>query len=377
VTNQISAAPSKSITSHIHTKPHFITVSKLITIPALPRTSPKINSYTMIDFGVIGTSTISHNFAAHAHASGQWNLRAVYSRSKVTAQAFASKHGQGQSPKIYTTIEGLAGDESIQAVYIASPNSLHYSHAKTCLEGGKHVILEKPSTSTSAELATLFAAAHSHGVLLLEAHRHLQEANFKALRSGLPLLGAIYGASLTYASYSSRYDAVLAGAEPNIFSLEFSGGSLVDIGVYGVAAAIALFGPPKSATYDPVIVATGVDGGGPVVLRYEGFAVTVLQSKCYTSTAPSEVYGEKGTLRVNGVTDIDSVEFVDAKTKAVTKLGGEKCKYNLMEECVEFARIINSRDHEEAAKLETLSKEVLKVTEKLRKDNGIIFAVER
>ena len=239
------------------------------------------------------------------------------------------------------------------------------------------MILEKPSTSTSAELATLFDTAHSHGVLLFEANRHLQECNFKALRAALPLVGAIYGASLTYASYSSRYSAVLAGEAPNIFSLEFSGGALVDIGVYGVSAAIALFGPPRSASYDPVIVATGADGGGPVVLRYEGFAVTVLQSKCYSSAAPSEVYGEKGTLRVNAVTDIASVEFIDAKTKAVTKLGGEKCKYNLMEECVEFARIINSRDHEEAAKLETLSKEVLKITEKLRKDNGIIFAVER
>jgi len=332
----------------------------------------------MINFGVIGTSIISHNFVAHSHASGQWNLRAVYSRSSDTAQAFASKHSQGHSPEIYTTVQGLAGDESIQAVYIASPNSLHYSHAKICLEAGKHVILEKPSTSTTAELTSLFESAHSHGVFLIEANRHLQECNFKVLQASLPLLGsAIYGASLTYASFSSRYSNVLAGETPNIFSLELSGGSLVDIGVYGIAAAVALFGAPRDASYDPVIVATGADGGGPVVLRYDRFAVTVLQSKCYSSAAPSEVYGEKGTLRINGVTDIASVEFIDGKTKSVTKLGGEKCKFNLMEESIEFARIINSSDRKEAARLETMSKEVLKITEKLRRDNNIVFAVEK
>lgn len=331
----------------------------------------------MISFGVIGTSTISHNFVAHAHASGQWALKAIYSRDGSKAREFGKKHIQNLSPNIYTSVEDLARDQFVQAVYIASPNNLHYSQAKTCLEAGRHVIVEKPATSTSAELDSLFKIAKENDVYLIEANRHLQEVNFKVLKDSLQRLGTIYGASLTYASYSSRYTNVLAGETPNIFSLDFSGGSLVDIGVYCISAAIALFGPPRLATYKPVMVSTGADGGGPILLEYEGFGVAIQQSKCYTSSAASEVYGEKGTLRCNGVTDIAEVEFVDAKTKEVVKLGKEKCHLNLMEECIEFARIIQKRDKEEAERLEKLSKEVIRVTEKLRRDNRIVFAVER
>lgn len=330
-----------------------------------------------IPFGIIGTSTITHNFVSHAHASGQWTLKAIYSRHETTAHDFVKKHTPDTAPAIYTSISDLANSPDIQAVYIASPNNLHFSHAKTCLSAGKHVILEKPATSTSSELDKLFELAKEKGVFLIEANRHLQEVNFKVLKDSLPRLGTIYGASFTYASYSSRYTAVLNGETPNIFSLDFSGGSLVDIGVYCVAAAISLFGPPKSASYKPVIVATGADGGGPILLEYEGFGVAIMQSKCFTSTAPTEVYGERGTLRCSGVTDIRDVEFVNAKTKEAVQLGMEKCHLNLMEECVEFARIIQQGDKDEVGRLEESSREVIKLTEKLRRDNGIVFGVER
>ena len=219
---------------------------------------------TIIPFGIIGTSTIAHNFVSHAQASGQWTLNAVYSRNVETAKTFASKHNQAKTLEIHNSIEDLAASPSIQAVYIASPNSLHFSQAKLCLEQSKHVILEKPATSTSAELATLFGLAREKHLFLLEANRHLHELNFKRVAQNLHRLGSIYGASFTYASYSSRYTAVLTGSTPNIFSLEFSGGSLVDIGVYPISAAVALFGVPHQASYDPVIVRTGADGGGPV-----------------------------------------------------------------------------------------------------------------
>jgi predicted dehydrogenase len=331
----------------------------------------------MIPFGIIGTSTIAHNFVSHAQASGQWTLNAVYSRNVDTARTFASKHSQAKTPEIHTKIENLAASPSIQVVYIASPNSLHFSQVKLCLEHSKHVIVEKPATSTLTELAILLDLAKEKHVFLLEANRHLHELNFKRVAQNLHRVGRIYGASFTYASYSSRYTAVLTGSTPNIFSLEFSGGSLVDIGVYPISAALALFGVPRQVSYDPVIVRTGVDGGGPVVLRYDGFAVMIGQSKVYTSAAPSEVYGELGTLRFDGVTDISEVEFVDAKTKEVVKLGGEKERLNLVEECREFARIVTEGDWGEAEKLESISRATIEITEKLRRDNGIVFACER
>jgi predicted dehydrogenase len=249
------------------------------------------------------------------------------------------------------------------------------------LEGGKHVLLEKPATSTSKQLDELFALAKSKDVFLLEAFRHIYEPNFLIIQKALKeqKLGPIFGATLNYASRSSRFDNVLAGEVPNIFSLEYSGGCLVDLGVYPISAAIALFGPPISSTYKPTMLSTGVDGGGFITLSYDKFGISVNASKIYTSTAPSEIYGEKGTIVLNAVTDISQVDVIDAKTKEVEKLAGEKidAKLNMQAEAEHFATIIENRDLEAAKWLEGVSRGIIEVTQGLRRANGIVFAAEK
>lgn len=331
----------------------------------------------MINFATIGTGWITTSFIHSAQATGKYNLLAVYSRFQDTASAFAQKHGIN---KTHTSLDDLVSDPEIHAIYIASPNSLHYAHTKQCLEAGKHVLLEKPATSTGKELAELFTLAKSKGVFLLEAFRHLYEPNFLCLQQLIKeqKLGPIFGATLNYASRSSRFDSVLAGEVPNIFSLEYSGGCLVDLGVYPISVAVALFGAPLSSTYKPTMLSTGADGGGFIVLSYEGFGVSINASKIYTSTAPSEIYGEKGTIVMNAVTDIDQVDFVDAKSKKVEKLAGQKvdAKLNMQCEAEVFANILEGKDKEGSAWLEGISRGVIGVTESLRKANGIVFASE-
>jgi predicted dehydrogenase len=329
----------------------------------------------MLNFGIIGTSWITHSFIESAHATGEWHLSAVYSRKQETAEEFASKYPDNKAA-LYTSISDLTSDANISTIYIASPNLLHYSQAKAALSAGKNVILEKPSCSTVDELDDLFATARANNVFLIEAFRHLEEANFKILKSALQKLGPIYGASITFAQYSSRYDKVLAGETPNIFNLALGGGALVDLGVYCVAAAVDLFGAPRDAKYWPVKIATGADGAGKLVLEYDGFSVALAHSKIYNSTAPSEVYGEKGTLLVPSITDIDSVVFWDAKTKGKEELGGKKEALNLKEEAAEFARVINAKDREAEKRYEVRSRDILAVLEKVRKENGLLYPGE-
>ncbi|KAF2267562.1 NAD(P)-binding protein [Lojkania enalia] len=330
----------------------------------------------MLTFGIIGTNWITHSFVSSAQATSKWRLAAVYSRRASTAQDFASKYDQQVT--CYTSLSDLAASEEVSTVYIASPNSLHHAHAETMLRAGKHVILEKPATCTTQQLDTLFAIARERGVVLLEAFRHLHEANFKVLKNNLDKLGPLCGATLNYAQYSSRYDAVLRGEVPNIFNLDFGGGALVDLGVYVVAAAIELFGQPRDVKYYPVIVQTGADGGGVLVMQYEGFAVSGTASKIFEGTAPCEVYGQRGTLVVDGVTDIGSVVYLDPKRKGERmELARKKEDQNLKEEAAEFVRIIEERDWEAVKRWEEVSRGVVRVTEKMRRDNGLLFPVER
>ena len=77
----------------------------------------------MIRFAVIGTNWITRQFVDAAHETGKYKLTAVYSRSLEQAQTFANDY---PVEHLFTSLEAMAQSEAIDAVYIASPNSLHF-----------------------------------------------------------------------------------------------------------------------------------------------------------------------------------------------------------------------------------------------------------
>ncbi|HDI4550171.1 TPA: Gfo/Idh/MocA family oxidoreductase [Listeria monocytogenes] len=324
--------------------------------------------------GIMGTNWITDSFIEGAINSGEWNLTAVYSRTEEKARAFGEKYGK---LTYFTDIEEMGKSDALDAVYIASPNALHYQHAVSLLKNKKHVIVEKPIFSTVAELEHAHQIARENNVFLFEAARHIQEPNFKRLQENIEKVGTIHGATLAYMKYSSRYDQVLNGEEPNIFSLKFSGGSIVDLGVYPLYSAITLFGEPVKATYFATKLPTGVDGLGPIILEYPTFNITIIQGKNSQSFLPSEIYGQKGTLIVDPLTGIEKITFYDNATKEETELAGPVVANDMQFEAAEFARIIEQSDRDTYEYLADLSLKVLRVSNELRHQNDIWFDAEK
>ncbi|HAO5741235.1 TPA: Gfo/Idh/MocA family oxidoreductase [Listeria monocytogenes] len=324
--------------------------------------------------GIMGTNWITDSFIEGAINSGEWNLTAVYSRTEEKARAFGEKYGE---LTYFTDIEEMGKSDALDAVYIASPNALHYQHAVSLLKNKKHVIVEKPIFSTVAELEHAHQIARENNVFLFEAARHIQEPNFKRLQENIEKVGTIHGATLAYMKYSSRYDQVLNGEEPNIFSLKFSGGSIVDLGVYPLYSAITLFGEPVKATYFATKLPTGVDGLGPIILEYPTFDITIIQGKNSQSFLPSEIYGQKGTLIVDPLTGIEKITFYDNATKEETELAGPVVANDMQFEAAEFARIIEQSDRDTYEYLSDLSLKVLRVSNELRHQNDIWFDAEK
>ncbi|EAC7089440.1 Gfo/Idh/MocA family oxidoreductase [Listeria monocytogenes] len=324
--------------------------------------------------GIMGTNWITDSFIEGAINSGEWNLTAVYSRTEEKARAFGEKYGD---LTYFTDIEEMGKSDALDAVYIASPNALHYQHAVSLLKNKKHVIVEKPIFSTVAELEHAHQIARENNVFLFEAARHIQEPNFKRLQENIEKVGTIQGATLAYMKYSSRYDQVLNGEEPNIFSLKFSGGSIVDLGVYPLYSAITLFGEPIKATYFATKLPTGVDGLGPIILEYPTFNITIIQGKNSQSFLPSEIYGQKGTLIVDPLTGIEKITFYDNATKEETELAGPVVANDMQFEAAEFARIIEQSDRDTYEYLADLSLKVLRVSNELRHQNDIWFDAEK
>ena len=135
-------------------------------------------------------------------------LAAVYSRTSERAEAFASKHG---IPLTFTDIGEMAASSEVDAVYIASPTSLHAEQAIICMNAGKHVLCEKPAASNSRELEAMIKTARERGVVFMEAMKSSFMPGFEAIRELLPSLGPIRRYTASYCQYSSRYDKYKAG----------------------------------------------------------------------------------------------------------------------------------------------------------------------
>lgn len=76
-----------------------------------------------------------------------------------------------QAP-VYDSLEALAGDAAVEAVYIASPHQLHAAQTRICAERGKHVLVEKPMALSLVECDAMIEACRAGGVQLIVGHCH-------------------------------------------------------------------------------------------------------------------------------------------------------------------------------------------------------------
>ncbi|VTP67471.1 1,5-anhydro-D-fructose reductase [Serratia rubidaea] len=141
-------------------------------------------------------------------------LTAVYSRRLEQARSFGAPY---QVEQLFDDLTAMAQSDTFDAVYIASPNSLHCPQALLFMRHHKHVICEKPLASNLQEAEQLLACARQQQVVLFEAFKSAHLPNFLTLRQALPQVGKLRKALFNYCQYSSRYPRYLAGENPNTF----------------------------------------------------------------------------------------------------------------------------------------------------------------
>lgn len=290
----------------------------------------------MIKFAVIGTNWITQKFVQAAHEVSAMQLTAVYSRNLESAVAFGEEFGVTTH---HTNLDDLANDQTIDAVYIASPNSFHCQQAITLMEHNKHVICEKPVASNVYEAQQMFAIAEKHNVVLFEAYKSQYLPNFQAVQQALPKIGKIHKAHISYCQYSSRYQRYLDGENPNTFNPAFSNGSLIDIGFYSVAAAVALFGKPEKVQASAHLLESGVDGHGSAIFHYPDYDVTLAHSKVSDSYAYSEIQGELGAILIDHIAECTHVK-IQYRNGEVEELSQPQRDNSMCYEADMFAQVL-------------------------------------
>lgn len=296
----------------------------------------------MIRFGTIGTGFITKHFIGGALETKELTLAAIYSRDLNKAHELGEEFKDSLQNELtyFTDLQSMATSDKIDAVYIASPNSLHIEQAKLFLSHGKHVLVEKPAGSNLHEIREATTLAKEKGLVFMEGMKSLTMPAYLALKENLPRIGTVRKYLGNYCQYSSRYDRHKSGEWVNTFQREFSNGALMDIGVYCLYPLVDLFGVPQEIhAVGNILENGGVDGSGSMLLKYDQMEASLTYSKISDSFMESEIQGEKGSLLIDRIGSPLEITLIlhDGTKEVITPTTKDNDFYY---EALEFAKTI-------------------------------------
>jgi predicted dehydrogenase len=321
---------------------------------------------------VIGTNFIVDKVLEGASFDSRFELAAIYSRTQEKADEFAHKHNV---PHTFTSLEAMAASPLIDAVYIASPNSLHASQSILFMQHGKHVLCEKPFASNAKEVKAMIAASKENNVTLMEAMKPSLTPNFKALKNHIGEIGTIRRYFSCYCQYSSRYDKLKEGIVLNAFDPALSNGAVMDLGVYTIFPMVVLFGRPLRVSATGLRLSTGVDGQGAVNLEYEGMNATVLYSKIADSALPTEIQGEDGTITADRINIISKVSLKNRNGEEKIIISPDVI-HEYYYEVAEFINLIQEGKRESQINSHENSLITVEIVDEIRKQLGVEYPAD-
>ncbi len=277
--------------------------------------------------------------------------------------------------KVYTDYAEFLQDEDIDIVYVAVINSLHFAFAITALEAGKHVICEKPFTSTIEELKKLAEVAKDKALFLFEAITMLYSPNFHFLRDELHKVGKVKLVQANYSQHSSRYadykdQVVLPAFDPHL-----SGGALYDINIYNVHFVAGLFGMPEHVQYIANKGFNGIDTSGVLVMQYPEFVAVCTGAKDSQSPCHATVQGDAGYIRITSAVNVSSgVELYHNEKSEIFNLNQHE--NHMVNEFQAFADMLKQHDLKTCYKHLDHSLIVMEILSLARKNAGIKFPAD-
>lgn len=318
--------------------------------------------------GIIGTGIIVERMIESMKDVDDVSLEALYSRTLETAEDFCKKFAITEA---FDSIDVMLSESDIDAVYIASPNSLHYEHARKCLESGKHVFVEKPLFGNVERAKEIFALAQSKHCFIFETIYNIYLPNFKILQSKLKEIGPLNLVECNFSKKSSRYDDLLNGKLPNVFNPTFSGGALADLNIYNIHALVKLLGIPNSSYYDAILHENGIDLTGVATLRYENCLAVAIASKQSGDSNYAKFQGLNGYINVMG--GLNRIESIEVNVGGNVGSFDVQDKSHMSYQFNEFISLINASDYDALNESMAHSLNVINLACELRKQVGLDF----
>ncbi len=278
----------------------------------LPIVRAEAQAERKVGYCVIGLGRIADHFIRGVAQGSTSKITGLVSGHRDKAERIAAQYGVPTSSIYsYEDMDRIRENKTIDAVYVALPNSMHAEYTIRSAKAGKHVLCEKPMSVTVAEAEQMIAACKAANVKLMIAYRcHYEPLHLKAvklIREGA--LGKVHTINGAFGFNSPpgewRLTKKLAGA-----------GSLYDVGIYVLNASRYLTGeePVAFTSYTSTMDHDGrfdeVEENVSWSLRFPSGGLAT-GSCSYGTTMPGyfKVFGTMGSLQIDPAFNYDGTRL--------------------------------------------------------------------
>jgi 1,5-anhydro-D-fructose reductase (1,5-anhydro-D-mannitol-forming) len=273
------------------------------------------NGENEMNWALIGASTIAGQYMIDAiRAQGESQIGWVVSGNAEHAFAFAKKHDIAMAS---TELGAALADNAVNAVYISSTNEKHFEQAMAAMSAGKHVLCEKPLSTSTAEAGKMILAARNSGVVLGVNHHLRCAGSHRAIHDMISggRIGRVLSVRVFHAVHLPEH---LRGWR--LDNPDAGGGVIPDLTVHNADTVRFLLGEdPQSVTAE--MAATGMgkgveDSAMSIWTMPSGVMVFSHDSFNHPHAASGvEVHGTEGSILAQGIMAQDPlgrIELVNA-----------------------------------------------------------------
>jgi len=249
---------------------------------------------------MIKTALVGYGFSSQTFHVPFLTCLSEYSLCAVSSSKAEQVKAAFPDVEVYASAEQLIDHSDADLVIITAPNNVHYALAKYALESGKHVVIEKPVVTNSADGEVLIALARKFERQLTVYHNRRWDGDFLTVKKLLEQkrLGQVR-------LFESHFDRLRPVVRQRWRELPGDGsGILFDLGPHLIDQALHLFGLPLAVTAQCRCMREGAASVDffHLVLHYDNMEA-ILQSSPYSASpnARFNVQGDVGQYVVYGL----------------------------------------------------------------------------
>ncbi|AXT49375.1 gfo/Idh/MocA family oxidoreductase [Aquimarina sp. BL5] len=270
-----------------------------------------MNQKKNFKWGIIGCGKIAHKFAEDLMTIPNAILYAVASRDLKKAKDFGKAYN---TYSCYGSYKELVTNPEIDIIYIATPHVFHFENSLMCLTHKKAVLCEKPFAMNTKQVKEMITVAKNNDTFLMEALWTYFLPHYKYVLNIIQSneLGKVKNLKVDF-GFASTYDT-----ENRLFNKKLGGGSLLDVGIYPLFAALSILGYPEEIEANATFNEDEIDENCSMLLTYKNNTLASLYSSITEKTNTEAIIElENGTITINS-------RFHEPSSVTITRDGIQK-----------------------------------------------------